>query len=92
MRLLQPELPPPNDRASRVSVRLRDGREVSRECLSAIGSPDRPLDSVTLRQKLADNTGAQYPNAVSALQRLMQLDPQCCALRFRSLLDTICAA
>ncbi len=69
MRLLQPELPPPNDRASRVSVTLRDGRTVSRECLSAIGSPDRPMDRATLLQKLADNTGLQDPTAASELER-----------------------
>jgi 2-methylcitrate dehydratase PrpD len=91
MRLLQPELPPPNDRASRVSVTLRDGRTVSRECLSAIGSPDRPMDRATLLQKLIDNTGAHYPKAAPVLERLMRLDPQYCAQGFRALLDSVCA-
>ncbi len=90
MRLLQPEHPPPYDRASRVSVTLRDGRTVSRECLSAIGSPDRPMDRATLLQKLADNTGPHYPQAVPVLERLMRLDPQCCEQGFRALLDSIC--
>jgi len=91
MRLLQPELPPPHDRASRVSVTLRDGRTVSRECLSAIGSPDRPMDRATLLQKLADNTGLHYPKAASVLERLMRLDPQYAGQRFRALLDAVCA-
>jgi hypothetical protein len=91
MRLLQPELPPPNDRASRVSVTLRDGRKASRECLSAIGSPDRPLDRATLQQKLVDNTSAHYPKAAAVLQRLMRLEPQSCAQSFGALLDAICA-
>jgi 2-methylcitrate dehydratase PrpD len=91
MRLLQPELPPPNDRASRVSVTLRDGRTVSRECLSAIGSPDRPMDRATLLQKLADNTGPHYPKATPVLERLMRLDPHYCAQGFRALLDAACA-
>lgn len=91
MHKLQPALPPPNDRASRVSVTLRDGRKLTRECLSAIGSPDRPLDRATLRQKLVDNTSAQYPNAAAVLERLMQLQPQSRAQNFRALLDAICA-
>ena len=91
MRLLQPELPPPNDRASRVSVTLRDGRTVSRECLSAVGSPDRPLDSATLEQKLVDNTSACYPKAAAVLQRLMRLEPRLCTLGFGALLDEVCA-
>ncbi len=91
MHPLQPALPPPNDRASRVSVTLRDGRTLTRECLSAIGSPDRPLDRATLRQKLVDNTSTLYPNAAPVLERLMQLQPQCRAQNFRALLDAICA-
>jgi 2-methylcitrate dehydratase PrpD len=91
VRLLQPDLPPPNDRASRVSVTLRDGRTVSRECLSAVGSPDRPMDRATLLQKLSDNTAARYPNATPVLERLMRLDPQYCTHGFRALLDAVCA-
>jgi hypothetical protein len=91
VRLLQPDLPLPNDRASRVSVTLRDGRTVSRECLSAVGSPDRPMDRATLLQKLSDNTAARYPNATPVLERLMRLDPQYCTHGFRALLDAVCA-
>jgi 2-methylcitrate dehydratase PrpD len=91
MRLMQPALEPPHDRASRVSVRLQDGRTLSSECLSAIGSPDRPLDWAMLQQKLLDNTGARYSHAAEVLQEWMRQEPVRRTETFRHFLDTVCA-
>ena len=63
-----PALPPPNDRPARVTVRLRDGRTFSRECLSAQGGPDRPLGAETVFGKVESLAGPVYP----AMRRVLE--------------------
>lgn len=60
-----PELPAPNDRPARVSVRLRDGRSLDGECLSAPGGPDRPFPESAIMRKIATLTGDVYPRFAS---------------------------
>jgi 2-methylcitrate dehydratase PrpD len=40
-----------NDTSATVTIRLKDGREVSRRVTSFKGTPDRPLDQAELREK-----------------------------------------
>jgi len=59
--------PPPHDRPARVTVTLRDGRCLSRECLSARGNPDRPLDDAALADKVAGLSAPVLPGLVRLL-------------------------
>ena len=68
-----PELPPPHDRPARVTVRLRDGRSFSRECLSAQGGPDRPLGADTVFAKVDSLAGPVYPAMRRVLQALHEM-------------------
>jgi 2-methylcitrate dehydratase PrpD len=61
----EPLLPPPNDRPARVTVHLRDGSQLSAECLSARGGPDRPLPADTWRTKLQALAAPAYPGIVA---------------------------
>ena len=64
---------PPHDRPASVSVNLADGTAVERTCMSAIGSPDRPLELDTLLdEKLAAAVGAAHPRFVPGIRRLLE--------------------
>jgi 2-methylcitrate dehydratase PrpD len=67
----------PGDHAhvSRVSVRLRDGREFTREARDFPGMPSRPLSEDELERKFVALTAAADPDAAHALYaRLRQLE------------------
>ncbi len=67
-----PEIgPPPNDRPSRVTWRLRDGTMVSALCESARGGADQPFDTDTMLAKLAETSRA-YPRMASVLERIVR--------------------
>jgi hypothetical protein len=68
-----PALLPPNDRPARVTVRLRDGRSFSRECLSAQGGPDRPLGADTVFAKVDSLAGPVYPAMKRVLRALHEM-------------------
>ncbi len=55
--------PPPRDRPARVIWKFRDGGEMSAVCESPRGGADQPFNEPTLLSKLAENTGAVFPNA-----------------------------
>ena len=64
---------PPHDRPATVVVRLQDGTTIERTCMSAIGSPDRPLgDDVLLDEKLHGAVGAVHPAFVPTVRRLLE--------------------
>lgn len=66
------DLPPaPHDRPARVTVRLDDGSEHTREVLSAVGGPDRPLGPDEVLAKAADLTRASAPGFASVAARLV---------------------
>lgn len=90
--LLTPALPPPHDRATRISIVLRDQRRLQSVCHSAIGSPDRALDESGFQSKLRSATGPVYPSAVDVLGEVMGLDPACLDMGFGSLIARICEA
>jgi 2-methylcitrate dehydratase PrpD len=73
---MEPFLPtpaPPHDRPASVVVELRDGRRVERTCMSAIGSPDRPLGlDVLLDDKILGAVGAAHPRFVPTVRRLLE--------------------
>jgi 2-methylcitrate dehydratase PrpD len=63
---------PPHDRPASVTVTLADGTAVERTCMSAIGSPDRPLGlDILLDQKLAGAVGDVHPRFVAGVRRLL---------------------
>ncbi|WP_210492881.1 MmgE/PrpD family protein [Patulibacter sp. SYSU D01012] len=64
---------PPHDRPATVVVTLRDGTTVERTCMSAIGSPDRPLPvDVLLDDKLHGAVGADHPGFVPTVRGLLE--------------------
>jgi 2-methylcitrate dehydratase PrpD len=63
---------PPHDRPASVAVTLGDGTVVERTCMSAIGSPDRPLAlDVLLDEKLATAVGPAHPGFVAGIRGLL---------------------
>jgi len=89
---LEPFLPapaPPHDRPATVVVRLRDGRTVERTCMSAIGSPDRPLGlDVLLDDKIAGAAGDAHPRFVPTVRRLLE-QPALLRRPWRATLDDL---
>ena len=72
--LVKPYAPlpaPPNDRPARVRVTLRDGGDLTAECLSAAGGPDRPFPPAMLDAKVQALTGDVYPNLAPTLLALV---------------------
>ncbi len=63
-----PELPAPHDRPARIVLRLRSGQTLSRECLSALGGPDRPVAADTVFDKVEQLAGPVYP----AMRRVLE--------------------
>ena len=82
-----PDLPPPNDRPARASVRWRDGRVLVAECLSARGGSDRPLPPETVTDKLLQLAAPVYPAIVDTLAPLRALEPQALARGWRETVD-----
>lgn len=67
-------LEPPNDRPARVCLKLRNGRAVAAQCLSARGGPDRPLPEDTWRAKMLALAVPAYPAIVEVFDVLVHCD------------------
>ncbi|MBE0548051.1 MAG: MmgE/PrpD family protein [Rubrivivax sp.] len=67
-------LAPPHDRPARVTLSLGDGKEILSECLSALGSPDRPLAPQAWRDKMRELAGPVYPRAVDVFDTIVEAD------------------
>lgn len=71
-----PERAPPNDRAARVTLVFPGGHRFRAECLCARGSPKMPFEIETIRRKVNGICRDAYPGMLSAMDRLVALDPQ----------------
>lgn len=69
-----PVLPPPDDRPARVSMVFGDGVTFQAECRCARGSPGRPFDLATLRDKVARICHNAYPGMPQVMDGLVALD------------------
>jgi 2-methylcitrate dehydratase PrpD len=87
-----PALPPPHDRPARVTVRLRDGRSHSAECLSARGGPDRPLPPTTWRDKMQALAEPVYPGIVAAFEALVTGEAEAWAEPWPRFVARVCRA
>lgn len=85
-----PELAPPNDRPARVTVGLREGRKVQRECLSAAGGPDRPLPAQTVLEKMAVLASPVYPRMRPLFERLLALPKNATRRGWADIVTEIC--
>jgi len=85
----QPELPPPNDRPARVTLKFSDGRVFTAECLSAQGSPATPLAPEAIRQKIASICAPVYPDLPTVFARLARLDDAALLTPWRDLVGEI---
>ena len=65
----------PNDRPTRVTWTLKDGRTLTEEVISARGGPDLPFSPEEIRDKIRGIVGDPYPAMAPALESLMDLDP-----------------
>ncbi len=81
------DLPPPNDRPARAEVKLRDGRTLSAECLSARGGADRPLPPSTVDDKLAQLAAPVYPAIAATLAPIRALDDKALQRGWRQTVD-----
>jgi len=90
VQLLTPALPPPCDRATRISLVLRDQTSWQSECLSATGSPDHPLPEVAFDAKLRAATASAYPQALTTLEGLMALSPEILRMGFDEVVALLC--
>lgn len=81
------DLPPPNDRPARADIRLRDGRVLSAECLSARGGADRPLPPSTVDDKLAQLAAPAYPKIAAVLAPIRALEPAALRRGWRQTVD-----
>jgi 2-methylcitrate dehydratase PrpD len=86
-----PELAPPNDRPARVTVELRDGRKLQRECLSARGGPDRPLPPQVVLEKMSALASPVYPRMRPAFEDLMALPPSRMKQGWADIVSEICS-
>lgn len=86
-----PLLPPPNDRPARAQVRLRDGRTLTNECLSARGGADRPLPPETVTDKLIELAQPAYPAIVRTLTPLRALEAPALGRGWRDMVDEFSA-
>ena len=82
-----PELPAPNDRPARLSLKLVDGRRLEAECLSAQGGPDRPLPPETVYGKLDALAVPAYPRIRLVCEELAGLPDRRLAQGWRSIVD-----
>jgi 2-methylcitrate dehydratase PrpD len=72
VRLAQlPEVKPwPYDRPAKVTVKLRDGRLLSKSCDAALGSPLRPLTPEQVLEKIAKLSTRDAPGLTSSISSL----------------------
>ena len=74
---LQPDpdiKPAPKDRPARVTMRFKDGAEMSAVVESARGGADKPFDEPTLLSKLAENAGAVFPQVPGTMTGIIRGD------------------
>jgi 2-methylcitrate dehydratase PrpD len=90
VRPYSPGLPPPNDRPARATVRLRDGRTLGAECLSARGGADRPLPPETITEKLIQLAQPVYPAIVDVLAPVRAIEPAALGRGWRAIVDDFC--
>jgi 2-methylcitrate dehydratase PrpD len=67
VRAWEGELAPPFDRPSRIVITFEDGEQVTTECLSARGGPDRPLTEDELFGKIRALAAPALPNLTALL-------------------------
>ncbi len=75
----EPAPPPPDDRPARVTVTMRDGQRVSRECRSAQGGPDRPFPASVVDDKIAAMIAPAYPCFTEAVAAVARREPRALA-------------
>lgn len=85
-----PDLPPPNDRPSRVIVGMRGGKSVQNECLSAVGGPDRPLPPEIVFEKITALAAPVYPKMRPMLEELSGLPTARMTRGWSDLVGEIC--
>jgi 2-methylcitrate dehydratase PrpD len=87
----EPVPPRPHDRPARVTLRLKDGRHVTAECLSARGGPDRPFEPEVIRGKIDSLMSAALPRLSGHLLSICDLSPSLLARRWADVLaDDLC--
>jgi 2-methylcitrate dehydratase PrpD len=78
LKLLEPPLPAPHDRAARISLVFDDGATTSEECLSAEGGPDRPFSASRILEKCTTLTEGVYPHFGTQVSRLLAFERDLC--------------
>ena len=81
-----PALPRPQDRPARLTLHLKDGRQIQTECLSARGGPDRPFEPDVLHHKINSLVSVSFPSLARNLLALCDLPPALLAQPWSQLL------
>ncbi len=84
-------LEPPNDRPARILVSLGSGTELTGECLSARGGPDRPLPQDVWRDKMLALAVPAYPAIANVFDVLVHCDARSLARPWHEIVQEICA-
>ena len=92
LKLFEPQMPWPRDRAARVRVVCNDGTAFTWECLSAEGGPDRPLSPETIIRKCDALAGASFPGFGRAMADLHRMEETTLAGRWRDFVARMIAA
>lgn len=85
-----PELPPPNDRPARVTVKFKGGKELDAECLSAPGGPDQPFLDAAVVEKIEQLTRDVYPRYAGITRELIGLDSRRLEQGWEQIVAEIC--
>lgn len=70
LELFTPALPRPHDRPARLTLTLKDGRQIRTECLSAQGGPDRPFPPEVIPRKIDALVRPALPRLADVLAQL----------------------
>jgi 2-methylcitrate dehydratase PrpD len=89
LRPFLPEQEWPNDRPARVTVELKNGVVLTRECMSAKGGPDRPFTEEEILRKVTQITSDVYPDLAPSLTEFLALTSEKKAERWDTLVGRL---
>jgi len=81
----------PDDRPARVTVRLKNGKEYSTTCLSAVGGPDKPLADPEVMEKIRRLSHDTYPRLGALIESMAALEPTRMSQSWRGLVAELCS-
>ena len=72
-----------------MKIEYEEGPDLSRECLSAAGGPDRPFTEQQIMDKISSYTDEIYPNFRPTLAALVQQEEELLAGSWENLVNRL---